>query len=79
MKVTLFGAPDKSDPLNLWAVVVAEALNSSLGCAQIVKGRNGEPSATGTRFVQALAAAIAAKPNQRYDQAEDEDNVIYLD
>jgi len=69
LKVAFLAGPDKTDPLNLRAVMCAEAYISGRQCAWIVEGENGEPSATAARLLKALASAIIAKPDQERGQA----------
>jgi hypothetical protein len=69
LKVTFLAGPDKSDPLNLRAVMCAEAYIGGRSCAWSVEGENGKSSATGARLLKVLASVIVAKPDQERGQA----------
>jgi len=77
LKVTFLAAPDKTDPLNLRALMVAEAVIDGRSCAWIAEGLNGEQSATGARLIKALAPMIVANPRQERTQANA--NVLKID
>lgn len=65
LKVTLFNGPDKRDPLNVRAVMTAEAEVEGKPCAWIIEGMNGDPAAAAAMcLLKELAAFITSTPNQ---------------
>lgn len=68
--VTFLAGPDKSDPLNMRAVMVAEATVRGKPCAWIVECQNDGTQAVQGRLLQGMIAAITATPDQPRSRAE---------
>lgn len=70
LQVTFLAGPDKSDPLNMRAVMVAEATVRGKPCAWIVECQNDGTQAVQGRLLQGMIVAIAATPDQPHSRAE---------
>lgn len=70
LKVTLFDQAHKSDPLNRYSVIVAEADVGGRACAWIAQGINGTSSADRDTLIKALAGMIVRSPTQAREIAE---------